>query len=180
MERNDESLPIGIPKAHEMSKTSVVAEDQLNDEWVVLTVPKIDEIINNVEVSLDSFKELQLEVGKRVQRKLLPEENRMISACLRERERRRHLHEAQIGRQRVAFDLENNGCNITICTAYSDDYYIGQICEKINRKYASRHGYQFQSTVLSYREMLSIIEPREHCTWYKNNILEIRYIYLFF
>ena len=61
--------------------------------------------------------------------------------------------------------------NILIYTAYSDDYKIGFLCEHINREYATRHGYLFQSFVLSSAEMTESILPRG-LSWYKMYILQ--------
>jgi len=69
----------------------------------------------------------------------------------------------------------NNNCNnimidnpnILIITAYSIDYTIGNLCEKVIRKYADYHQYHFISHILPYMDMLSKIHPKLHCTWYK-------------
>ena len=57
--------------------------------------------------------------------------------------------------------------DILILMAYSSDYTIGSVCEAVNRHYATRHGYSFECVVQSYEDMLSVIAPRTHCTWYK-------------
>lgn len=56
---------------------------------------------------------------------------------------------------------------ILVCMAYSKDYTIGNLCELVNREYASYHGYGFISVVMPYDDMMSIIHPRSHCAWFK-------------
>ena len=84
--------------------------------------------------------------------------------------------------------------NILIFTSYSKDYNLGPLCEYVNKQYASKHGYLFESFVLPYLTMLEDIKPKTHCTWYKvklinqyiqnteyiesNNIKYIMWIYL--
>ena len=57
--------------------------------------------------------------------------------------------------------------NILMVTAYSNDYTIGHVCERVNRIYAQTHGYEFYSEVLSLEDMAREISPKKHCTWYK-------------
>lgn len=56
---------------------------------------------------------------------------------------------------------------ICVCTAFTTDYTIGNLCAHVNRRYAVKLGYEFISRVLSYDEMMVEITPRAHCTWYK-------------
>lgn len=63
-------------------------------------------------------------------------------------------------------------CNILMVTAYSNDYSIGGLCEKVNRAYALRHGYEFHSDVLTLSAMSVVIAPKKHCTWYKIALLQ--------
>jgi hypothetical protein len=58
-------------------------------------------------------------------------------------------------------------CQVTIVMAYSDDYSIGRLCESVNRAYASRYGHPFVSHVSPAEDILRIIHPKKHVTWYK-------------
>lgn len=60
---------------------------------------------------------------------------------------------------------------ISICTAYTDDYTIGRLCEEVNRIYASRFGYNFDCHILSCEDMMAVIQPKKHFTWYKVDML---------
>jgi hypothetical protein len=60
-----------------------------------------------------------------------------------------------------------HGASVLLFTAYSSDYSIGQLCEHVNRQYAHRHGYRFESEVLAYSEMLDKVQPRQFLGWYK-------------
>ena len=62
--------------------------------------------------------------------------------------------------------------NVLMITAYSDDYSIGTLCEKVNRTYAEKHGYEFISEVLPLDVISEIIAPKKHCTWYKIALLK--------
>ena len=62
---------------------------------------------------------------------------------------------------------EAQGASVLLFTAYSSDYSIGQLCEHVNRRYAHRHGYRFESEVLPYSEMLNMVQPRQFLGWYK-------------
>lgn len=61
----------------------------------------------------------------------------------------------------------NHKYEITIITAYSENYRVGHLCEHINRIYCGIHGYEFICHKLPQKEMEEIIMPRKHCTWYK-------------
>lgn len=60
---------------------------------------------------------------------------------------------------------------ISICTAYTDDYSIGRLCEVVNRAYALHFGYEFDCHVLSCEDMMTFIQPKKHFTWYKVDML---------
>lgn len=70
-------------------------------------------------------------------------------------------------------DLEEGGSRdqILIYTAYSSDYTIGRLCEKVNHDYATKHGYKFVSIVVDYEEMIKEVSPKQHCTWYKMKVV---------
>jgi hypothetical protein len=57
--------------------------------------------------------------------------------------------------------------NILVCTAYSSDYTIGNLCEVVNREYANKQGYDFLSVTMPYEDMIAKIQPRQHCAWFK-------------
>jgi len=65
-----------------------------------------------------------------------------------------------------------SSCNVLMVTAYSDDYTIGSLCEKVNRCYAEKHSYEFLSEVLPLSAMSEAIAPKKHCTWYKIALLK--------
>lgn len=80
-------------------------------------------------------------------------------------------------------DINNESCseiipssskrdNIMIVMAYSDDYTVGRICEKVNRSYADKYGYAFYSDVATAASMEQSILPKKHCTWYKIKLLQ--------
>jgi len=54
-----------------------------------------------------------------------------------------------------------------VITAYSSDYSIGAVCEHVNRRWAERHGYEFQTVVEPYEAMMAEIAPRRFLGWYK-------------
>jgi hypothetical protein len=60
---------------------------------------------------------------------------------------------------------------IMMVMAYTNDYTIGTVCQLINEKYARQHGYAFHADVQSPEEVLALIVPKLHCTWYKIFIL---------
>lgn len=66
-----------------------------------------------------------------------------------------------------ALPIELQSNNILMVTAYSNDYSIGGLCEKVNKNYALKYGYQFLSDILTLSDMTKIISPKKHCTWYK-------------
>lgn len=56
---------------------------------------------------------------------------------------------------------------ILVFTSYSKDYWPGILCESVNKKYCEAKGYKWESFVVPYLEMLEMISPRKHCTWFK-------------
>lgn len=60
---------------------------------------------------------------------------------------------------------------ISICTAFTEDYEVGYVTSDVNRAYANHYGYKFQCDILSYDEMIKLIHPRLHCTWYKIHMI---------
>ena len=63
--------------------------------------------------------------------------------------------------------VSSAGSDILLCTGYSEDYTIGHLTSYVNQQYAQQHGYQYYEEVLSYEDMLRLISPCSHCTWYK-------------
>lgn len=62
--------------------------------------------------------------------------------------------------------------NVLVVMAYTDDYTVGILCEEINRHYCEQHGHGFLSKVLPCEEMLEVISPKHHFTWYKIHLLK--------
>jgi len=54
-----------------------------------------------------------------------------------------------------------------IITAFSDNYQVGTLCSKVNATYAKKNKYEWWEDVLTQEEMLAVVSPRTHCTWYK-------------
>lgn len=78
------------------------------------------------------------------------------------------------GKHRLLADLlsgKRRDSNYLICTAYSTDYSIGSLCERVNYAYAKAHDYEFLSVVLPMDEISSIIHPKAHATWFKIHII---------
>ena len=104
--------------------------------------------------------------ARRAGRLLTLQESETIGAVLRKANALAVVAEAQrVRAERDPAVLSPSA--VLLCTAYSSDYSIGGLCEAANRQYAERHGYQFESVVLPYADMLSAIAPRAHPTWYK-------------
>ena len=77
---------------------------------------------------------------------------------------------------------------ILMITAFSEDYLVGHVCSAVNRSYAERHGYDFiearhtpsrraaprnahtahMQECFGAEEMLALIAPRKHLTWYRS------------
>ena len=128
----------------------------------------IDEAIihafEKINVDDPKFQELQSFISQKLGRNLVPAERLKLTAALRKRK------ETLIASSRlVQNELECN--QIMIFTAYSEDYSIGRICEAVNRQYASSNGYIFFSDVKKYEQIIDIINPRSHCTWYKIHMI---------
>lgn len=87
----------------------------------------------------------------------------LIASALRELQ----YHNAMLDRA----DRDDHGQTL-IFTAYSADYTIGALCEHVNRRYASRHGYLFTSVVDTYESMMTEIQPRQFLGWYKILMLQ--------
>jgi len=64
-------------------------------------------------------------------------------------------------------DRNDFGGKILIFTAYSEDYSIGRLCEHANRRYAASHGYEFESVVRPFDDMIAEVAPRQFLGWYK-------------
>jgi hypothetical protein len=64
-----------------------------------------------------------------------------------------------------------NLLKVCILMAYSDDYPIGHICQKVNQEYAESKGYSFDCRVRSHDEILQTIAPKTHATWYKVHLI---------
>jgi len=65
-----------------------------------------------------------------------------------------------------------SSCDIMIVMAYSNDYTIGNLCQQVNECYAKQHGYSFfVADVQSPEEMINVIKPKLHFTWYKIYLL---------
>lgn len=105
-------------------------------------------------------------VASRDGRPLTKDECAVVSAVIRSAQARFAVAEAARLRS-IRDPLTFESPSFLICTAYSDDYTIGRMCEAANRLYAEKHGYCFESEVLSYAEMLEAVAPRAHPTWYK-------------
>jgi hypothetical protein len=58
-----------------------------------------------------------------------------------------------------------------IVMAYSKDYSIGSLCQQVNECYAKQHGYSFFADVRPPDEMINLIQPKLHFTWYKIYLL---------
>lgn len=56
-----------------------------------------------------------------------------------------------------------------LLTAYSDNYAkIGDLCAKVNEKYAEKHeNCIFEAVVDSHENMMEVVGARNHTTWYK-------------
>lgn len=67
--------------------------------------------------------------------------------------------------------LSPSPCDITLVMAYSEDYTIGAVCERVNRLYAERHGYAFHSTRFRCDDVIPLLQPKLHFTWYKIYLL---------
>jgi hypothetical protein len=61
--------------------------------------------------------------------------------------------------------------DIRLLMAYTHDYSLGRICEKVNHYYADKHGYQFHAVVQPFHEMLGVVCPKKHCAWFKIRLL---------
>ena len=140
---------------------------------------------SNVQQYVDSFPSdnfgniltgIQTSLGRQLSR----DEKGFISTALRSR----RMKEASIYRETDSIYLHSGDdsvtgsediqsfSNVLIVTAYSDDYTIGTLCEKVNRSYATLHGYEFHSEVLPLDEMSVAIAPKKHCAWYKIALLK--------
>lgn len=100
-------------------------------------------------------------------RLLTSTESAVISAVVRSAQATAAFAEAERVRTERDAGATFSPSSILLCTAYSSDYSIGRLCEAVNRQYAARHGYRFESVVLPYSEMLEAVAPRAHPTWYK-------------
>ena len=69
--------------------------------------------------------------------------------------------------ERQANGGDENGGNVLMFTAFSQDYSLGYICEHVNKTYCARYGYLFRSYVLPYQEIMNKVAPKSHCTWFK-------------
>jgi len=59
------------------------------------------------------------------------------------------------------------GIQFKIITAFSDNYTVGKLCAKVNTIYAKNNKYWWWKDVLTQEQMLEVVSPRTHCTWYK-------------
>ena len=117
----------------------------------------------------DLHKRLRAEVGGR---SLTRHEKGYITSAVHLQ--RTELAQLQRDSDSVFYGLEQEqqlDDNVLLVTAYSDDYSIGRVCEKVNQLYASKHGYEFVSEVLPLNKMADLIAPKKHCTWYKIALL---------
>ena len=55
--------------------------------------------------------------------------------------------------------------HVTVLMSYTTDYHLGRVCEAVNRRWATRHGYDFVCEVLDPISMRDAIEQRAHATW---------------
>lgn len=125
--------------------------------------------------SCDNFGALLTAIQVRLGRQIPREEKGFISSALR----CRRMKDAEVSRRTDSLfpaPLSVDNCeqvigNILMVTAYSDDYTIGSLCEKVNRNYAVQHGYEFISEVLPLSIISSAISPKKHCAWYKIALL---------
>lgn len=126
-----------------------------------------NEIVENLIESTGEirFSKLNDILNKKLGRKLIPSERNAISSVIANRLEQTvdkcHGHPVD------SLPLKASSPRIFIIMAYSEDYCIGQLCEIVNRSYAHRHCYQFQSRVFKEKDMLSKIYPKQNCTWYK-------------
>lgn len=75
-----------------------------------------------------------------------------------------HTHESLLD---LDCGYSTSNVAVTVLSAYSENYRVGEICKVINQIYCERHSYDYICRVLSLEVMLSEISPRTHCTWYK-------------
>lgn len=133
-------------------------KDANKDEVSSVTRGEIDLLIS--ETGSTKFGEVQHLVSTSLGRCINYSERRIISDSLRA------SYCAAAERKRSELDEGHRG--ILMLTAYSTDYTIGKLCDTINKQYAEKHGYKYQSESLSYDEMMQAIGPdKKHCTWYK-------------
>lgn len=62
--------------------------------------------------------------------------------------------------------INDNNIKISLIMAYSDDYTIGNLCKEVNQKYCIKHNYDFIIDIHPYKELMRLIKPRKHPTWY--------------
>lgn len=133
----------------------------------VVVTPELVASVLEEHPSLSSFNDIQAELSRCIGRRLTTKERKAIASYMNKR--------AILHAQQKNEDASHQLGSVLIITAYSDDYAIGSLCETINRIYAERHGYKFESEVIPYRQMLELIAPRAHCAWYKA-LLILRYL----
>jgi hypothetical protein len=110
----------------------------------------------------DNFGEIQTYIRRAVNgRSLSTKEKGIIEQAVY------HIRSETASVQRESNALVSDASQILIATAYTSDYSIGVLCEKVNRLYAAAHGYSFHSVVKPLCEVSQAIHPKKHCTWYK-------------
>jgi hypothetical protein len=123
-----------------------------------------------------SFRSLQNDIRQLLGRNLNRDEQNLLTKILLEKSTFLEIPPSTPSHPRSQFTPHlDNGHGpvgilpheILICMAYSKDYTIGNICEVINSQYATHHGYQFYCEKIEYEKMMTMIEPRKHCAWYK-------------
>lgn len=45
--------------------------------------------------------------------------------------------------------------------------FVGYVVAPVNEAYAKKHNYSFASHILPVEEIVTLIHPRTHCSWYK-------------
>ena len=128
-------------------------------------VPDIEQLVRSLltQDSSLSYQSIQQQVREYIKRDLVGAERNALSQCIRGHRKERMLRDAIQQQQQ----LSSTPPKFTVCTAYSDNYTIGQLCSAINKEYCAVHGYEFVEDTQTYDEMLKRVAPKTFCGWYK-------------